>query len=141
MRGLLERVLDLEPKAINANDVDGAERQVRRHQHDRPPGWMNNGDEAHQLPDRAPQQIAHTIADFDAVLAVDGADKLLHRLDVGQQRFELDLLAIALRSAPRPGPVLRFGGRKGGSGSGPAFCRAACAGRDWTTPGLRECGW
>src|SRR5215468_7244582 len=104
MRRLLEGVLDLETKAINAHDLHGIERQVGRYQHDGPPRRVNNRDEAHKLPDRAPQEIAHAIADLDAALAIDGADKLFHRPDIGQQRFELDLLAIALRSAPRPGP-------------------------------------
>src|SRR5215469_9529140 len=61
MRRLLEGVLDLETKAINAHDLHGVERQVGRYQHDGPPRWVNNRDEAHKLPDRAPQEIAHAI--------------------------------------------------------------------------------
>src|SRR3974377_754300 len=113
MHSLPEHVLDLETKAIDANDVAGTERQIRTHEQACPPGWMNNGHEAHQLPDRAPQQVARAITDFDAALAVDRTDKLFHRLDIGQQRFELDLLAVELRSASLPGPVLRLGGKIG----------------------------
>src|SRR6516164_5106855 len=101
MRRLLERELDLETEAIDANDVHGLERQVGRHQHDGPPGWMNDGDEAHEPSDRAPHQIEHAIADPDAALAVDGADSHVHRPDVGGKRFDADLPAIELGSTPR----------------------------------------
>jgi hypothetical protein len=64
-------VFDLETKTVDADDVQGTERQVRTHQQDRSSGWMNNGYEAHKPSNRPPHQVAHAIPDFDALFAID----------------------------------------------------------------------
>jgi hypothetical protein len=56
---LPEHVLDLKTKAVGADDVQGAERQVRTHQQDRSSDWMNNGYETHKPSNRPPPKALH----------------------------------------------------------------------------------
>jgi ubiquinone biosynthesis protein Coq4 len=104
---------DLETKAIEADDVQSIEGQVRTHKQDLASGWMNNGYETHKLSHRTPHHIAHTIPDCDTTLAIEIGVSLFHQVDVSQQRADLDLLAIELRPAPLAAPFRRCNGKVG----------------------------
>src|SRR5215471_8809052 len=105
--GLFEAMLDFEAQTIKTNDVDGTQRKIRAHQQKRPSG---GGHEANELSGRAPQQVANTIAKHDLVLTVNRTGRLVHRLEMLQQRFDLDLFPVAPGRSPFPPSSRRFGG-------------------------------
>jgi hypothetical protein len=69
MYGLLEAALDLEAQAIEANDLDGAERRIGAHQDARPPSGADDGHKADEPTRRAPQQITDAATQSDVALA------------------------------------------------------------------------
>jgi hypothetical protein len=89
MHSLPEHVLDFETKAIDTSDVKGQSVRSVVINTIFPLG-MNKAYEAHRPSDRAPPQVSHTRSELDAALAVDIGGSLFHRLDVAQQRFDLD---------------------------------------------------
>src|SRR6516165_5977427 len=98
MYGLLEAALDLEAQAIEANDLDGAERRIGAHQDARPPSGVDDGHKAYEPTRRAPQQITDAATQSDVALAVNRTGNLLHGFDIREQRLELYLLAVGLGS-------------------------------------------
>lgn len=71
--GLLEGKLDFETQAVEPDDLDGVQTQVRAQEQEAPPVRMFHEHEAGQAADRSPQQIQTEITDQDVLLAVDGA--------------------------------------------------------------------
>src|ERR1700756_5276375 len=65
-----------------------------------PPGGVNHGHEADELSGGMPQQVANTIAKHDLVLTVNRTGRLVHRLGILQQRFDLDLFPVAPGCSP-----------------------------------------
>ena len=55
--GLLERQLDLEPQAVETDDLERIEGQIGRHQDALASGGMIDEDEPNEDSDRPPQQI------------------------------------------------------------------------------------
>src|ERR1700736_3892736 len=107
-RRLFEAVFDLEAQAIEANDLDGVQRDIGAHEQARTPCGVNDGHEADASSGRTPQQITNTIVNNDVPIAVDGAGNLLHRSGISKQRLELYLFAIALGCPSFPLAFLRF---------------------------------
>src|SRR5215831_5422186 len=106
-------MLDFEAQTIKTDDVDGIERKIRGHQQKRPSGRVNYRHEADELSGRTPQQVANTIAKHDLVLTVNRTGRLVHRLEMLQQRFDLDLFPVAPGRSPFPPSSRRFGGLVG----------------------------
>ena len=73
MHGLLEAMLDLEAKAIETNDVDGIEGNIRAHQNASPSFGMVHDDEANEAADRTPQQVVDLVVDCDVFFSIDWA--------------------------------------------------------------------
>src|SRR5258707_15044836 len=94
MYSLLEAVFNLEAQPIEANDLDGVQRDVCAHQQARTSGRVNDGDKAYEPTAGTPQQIADPILDRDVVLAIDWARSRLHGLGIAEQMFELDPVAV-----------------------------------------------
>ena len=55
--GLLEGELDLEAQAVELDDLDRVQSQIRAQEHDASPVWMLHQHEAGEAADRSPQQI------------------------------------------------------------------------------------
>ena len=71
--GLLEGELDFEAQAVEPDDLDRIETQVRAKEHDAPPVRMFHEHEAGQVANRSLQHIQAEITDHDILFAVDGA--------------------------------------------------------------------
>src|ERR1039457_5936982 len=120
MEGLLEGDLDLESQAIDADDIQGGQGQVRAHQQDGTAKGMEYHDEADEDADGTPQQVGGPEAEDHVLLAIDGAGCLLELVGIFQEGCGLDLLPVLCRSALGPWPVRRRGmaGRGGDEPSG-----------------------
>ena len=75
--GLLEGHFDLESQAIDSDDVQGGQGQVRAHQQDGAAAGMVYHGEADEDADGAPQQAGGPEAEPHPLLAIDGAGRLL----------------------------------------------------------------
>ena len=73
MDGLLKGVLDFEPKAVDADNLQGVQGGVSRHENALTPGRVNDQHKAYDSPDWAPQEVTHTVVDANPGLTVDGA--------------------------------------------------------------------
>ena len=82
---LLERMLDFEAQAVEANDLDGRQGSIGAHQQAGASGGMDHRDEAHEPAGRAPQQVAYLILDDHLALAIDGTFGLFAALGVLQR--------------------------------------------------------
>src|SRR5450432_3762605 len=99
MEGLLEGHFDLESQAIDADDLQGRQGQVRTHQQDGAAKGMEYHDEADEDADGTPQQVGGPKAEGHTLLAIDGAGCLLELVCLFQQGCDLDLLAVRGGSA------------------------------------------
>ena len=70
---LLEPEFDLEPQTIQADDLDGLELEIRRHQDQSSAGRVLDQHKAHEPSGRSPQQIAAAHAYQDALFIVHWA--------------------------------------------------------------------
>jgi len=76
-RACLKGHFDLESQAIDADDVQGGQGQVRAHQQDGAATGMVYRDEADEDADGAPQQVGGPEPEPHPLLAIDGAGRLL----------------------------------------------------------------
>src|SRR5260370_22450121 len=109
MDGLLERHFDLESQAIDADDVQGREGQVRAHQQDGAAKGMEYHDEADEDADGTPKWVGGAELQDHTLLAIDGAGRLLELVGFFEQHCDLDLLSVLGGPAPAPRPVRRGG--------------------------------
>ena len=112
MKGLLEGHFDLESPAIDADDVQGGQGQVRAHQQDGAAKGMEYHNEADEDADGAPQQVGGPEAEGHPVLAIDGAGRVLELVGLFQQSCDLDLLAVLGWPAFGPRPIGPWGCRR-----------------------------
>src|SRR5437899_2307954 len=109
MEGLLERHLDLEAQAIDADDVQRGEGQVRAHQQDGAALRMEYHDEADEDADGAPQQVGGPKAEDHVLLAIDRTGRLLEPVGIFEEGCDLNLVPVLCRSSLGPWPVRRRG--------------------------------
>jgi hypothetical protein len=94
VEGLLEGDFDLESQAIEADNVQGGQGQVRAHRQDGDALRMEYDDEADEDADGAPQQVGGPEAEGHTLLAIGGAGRFLELAGIFQQGREFDLLPI-----------------------------------------------
>src|SRR5665647_3584462 len=96
----IEGHFDLESQAMDADDVQGGQGQVRAPQQDGAALRMEYHDEADEDADQAPQQVGDPELQDHTLLAIDGAGRLLEPVGLLQQRCDLDLLSVLGGPAP-----------------------------------------
>ena len=111
-RACLKGHFDLESQAIDADDVQSGQGEVRAHQQDGAALRMEYDDEADEDADGAPQQVGGPEPEGHTLLAIDGAGRLLEAGGIFEQGCELDLLPILCGSALGARPVRRRGRRR-----------------------------
>jgi hypothetical protein len=98
--GLFETDFDFEAPAVEADDFQGFQGQIRAEQHQPAARGMDHPDEADQAAQLAPDQIKRVIAQRDAGFAIDRAGRFGELLFVAE-------------------PVVEFGFVKGSDLNGP----------------------
>ena len=73
VNGLLETDLDFESPAVESNDVERVQGQIGAEENEPPPAGMNDPNEADQLTQRTPEQIAAIIEPLRLFLAINWA--------------------------------------------------------------------
>ena len=73
VNGLLETDLDFESPAVDSNDVERVQGQIGAEENEPPPAGMNDPNEADQLTQRTPEQIAAIIEQLHLLLAINWA--------------------------------------------------------------------
>ena len=82
---LFKAVLDFEQQAVEANDFNGAQGRIGRHQQAASSGRINDHHEAHEPSNGPPKQVADPILEGDIFLAIDGTGSLFHHLSIVEQ--------------------------------------------------------
>ncbi len=100
MDRLAEPHLDLEAVAVEGEDGERVEGGVGAEQDQLAAARMADEDEAHEPPDRPPEQILGAVGDPDVRLVVDGAGSGLEAALALKPLQEADLPAVAARATP-----------------------------------------
>ena len=125
--GLLEGVLDFEPKAVNADNLQGLQCGVGRQENALAPGRVDDQHKAYDSPHRAPQEVTHPVVDASTGFAVDGARCGLE-LGFGlKQRAQCHFFPIESRSTALVLVPLLVAGVGNGIGSATGDQMVACA--------------
>ena len=106
---LLEGQFDLESQAIDANDIQGTQCPVGRHQQDGAATRMRYGDEADEDPYGSPEQVGGAKPEGNPLLAIDGTGRLLELIGLSQQSCDQDLVSVLGGSSAKPRSIGRLG--------------------------------
>ena len=112
----LEGHLDLESIAVEANDLDGIERQIGAHEQPASACGVLDGDESDELAHGTPEQVRDAQSQLNIALAIDGAACGLHGFGLVEQGLEGDFPSI--QAGPSPFSFLGLRGAVVGHGIG-----------------------
>jgi len=99
-----------ESQAIDANDIQGTQCPVGRHQQDGAATRMRYGDEADEDPYGSPEQVGGAKPEGNPLLAIDGTGRLLELIGLSQQSCDQDLVPYLVGLPRSRGRLAGWGG-------------------------------